>query len=99
MKIFIAPFQGLYSEALENDSFFGEHENVQQRRQSGLKSGGSWIRVKMSIFRHKFPRVISILFRQYHKKFDFPGKFLKFFWQFKKNRFPRQELLIYSYFW
>src|SRR6218665_2421404 len=34
-----------------------------QRRQSGLKSGGSWFRVKKSIFQGKFPN-----------SFDFSGK-------------------------
>ena|SRR6218665_604727 len=62
-----------------------------QWRQSGLKSGGSWIRVKkirvfqanfdlftqfhkiISIFPGKFPKNFNF-FRQFPKKFDFPGK-------------------------
>ena len=79
------------------------HCGVPQRRQSGLKSGGSWIRVKKSIF----SRQISEKFRFFQA---FSRKISDFSWQifekfqffpaiFKKFRFSRQKLLIYSYFW
>ena len=74
-----------------------------QRRQSGLKSWGSWIRVnKISIFPGKFLRnfdlfqaiskIISIVPGNLSKNFIFSGNL-------RKNRFSRQKLLIYSYFW
>ena len=52
-----------------------------KRRQSGLKSGGSWIRVK----------TISIFPGKCSKNFDFFRQI------FKKFRFSRQKLLIYSW--
>ena len=42
---------------------FGRDCALSQRRQSRLKSGGSWIRVKKIIFSRKFR-----FFRQFHKK-------------------------------
>src|SRR6218665_3915068 len=73
-----------------------------QRRLSGLKSRGSWIRVnKISIFPVKFQRNFDF-FRQFHKKSISSDTFLKmfdFFRQFRNVLFSRQTLLIYSYFW
>src|SRR6218665_3430710 len=80
----------------EHPSQIGSVENTyKQRRQSGLKSEGSWILgKKKSIFRGKFrffhsisPKN-SIFSRQIFCK-------CRFFRQFKKNRFSRQKLVIY----
>jgi len=53
--------------------------STHQRRQSGLKSGGSWIRVKKIDFLEKFP----IFLCNFTKHFVFQGKFLKNFDCFK----------------
>ena len=62
-----------------------------QRRQSGLKSGGSWIRVKnFSIFPGNFSKDFRFFSGKFSKNFDFfrqfhlrisifPGKFPKKF--------------------
>jgi len=59
-----------------------------QRRQSGLKSGGSWIQVKKSIFPGKFPKKFYF-FRQFQKTISIcSGKFREnfaIFWQFEKK--------------
>jgi len=44
---------------------------VDQRRQSGLKSWGSWIRVKKSIFPSKFPKNFDFFLASSPKDFDF----------------------------
>ena len=50
-----------------------------QRRQSGLKSGGSWIRVKKFGFSIKFSKNLDF-FRQFHKqKADFSGQIFEKF--------------------
>src|SRR6218665_868004 len=63
---------------ISNDATEKSREGLQQRRQSGLKSGGSWIRVKQFRFLQANFRKISIFFRQLYKKISsFPGKFQK----------------------
>jgi len=49
-----------------------------QWRQSGLKSGGSWIRLKNLDFPCKFPKNVDF-FRQFHKKFQFFQENFRFF--------------------
>src|SRR6218665_3201560 len=71
-----------------------------QRRQSSLKSGGSWLRVKKSISRHISEKFR--FFRQFHKNSFFACKFTRnfdLFRQFKKNSIFQANLPIYSYFW
>ena len=54
-----------------------------QRRQSGLKSGGSWIRGKKSDFLGKLPK---FFFRQFDKqKIDFSGQITEEFRYFTGN--------------
>src|SRR6218665_123699 len=74
-----------------------------ERRQSGLKSGGSWIRVKKFRFSRKitekfrfFQAIIftkNRFFRSNFRKISiFSGNFTK------KFRLSKQKLAIYSYF-
>src|SRR6218665_3758778 len=52
-------------------------EGYQQRRQFGLKSGGSWIRVKKFDFYRQISENFNY-FRQFYKRISsFPGKFPK----------------------
>src|SRR6218665_62547 len=73
-----------------------------QWRQSGLKSGGSWIRVKkISIFPGKFPKIFDF-FRQFLTNIPFfPGELSKNFDFFRaisqKILIFQAKLLIYSY--
>src|SRR6218665_2586672 len=48
-------------------------QSSHQRRQSGLKSEGSWIRVKNFDFLGTFPKNFDF-FRQFHKKIDISGQ-------------------------
>src|SRR6218665_141570 len=78
-----------------------------------LEIWGSWIRVnKISIFPGKCLKNFNFSRQIFAKISIFSGKFVtnfsfsrqicekfRFFTQFKKNRFSRQKLLIYSDFW
>jgi len=72
---------------------FGDAYSLVQWRQSGLKSGGSWIRIKkVSIFPANF-RKFRLFSRQIFETFSiFQAISQKF-------RFPRQKLVICSYLW
>src|SRR6218665_2038082 len=87
---------------ISDDATEKSREEQQQRRQSGLKSEGSWIRVqKISISTGKFPRNFNF-FRQFYKRISsFAGKFPKIliFQAIKKFDFPSKKLSIYSYLW
>src|SRR6218665_3411541 len=63
---------------ISDDAAEKSREGEQQRRQSGLKSGGSWIRVKkILISTGKFPKNFNF-FRQFYKRISsFAGKFPK----------------------
>src|SRR6218665_1875577 len=80
---------------ISDDATEKSREGSQQRRQSGLKSGGSWIRVKkISISTGKFQKIFNF-FRQFYKRVSsFAGKFPKiliFFRQLKKFDFPSKN--------
>src|SRR6218665_716660 len=81
---------------ISDDATEKSREGYQQRRQSGLKSGGSWIRVKkILISTGKFPKNFNF-FRQFYKRISsFPGKFPKMliFQAIKKNRFSKQKIV------
>src|SRR6218665_2490913 len=75
-----------------------------QWSQSGLKPGGSWIRVKKINF---FRQILENLdfFRQFHKNLDFPGKNWSFtatsgqiiLFLFKSHHFRTYFLYMISY--
>src|SRR6218665_1515486 len=88
---------------ITDDATDKSREGQQQRRQSGLKSGGLWIRIKkILISTGKFPKNFNF-FRQFYKRISsFAGKFPKFFYffrQLKKFDFLSKKLSIYSYHW
>src|SRR6218665_2425977 len=81
------------------------HGPMGQWRQSGLKSGGSWIRVKKSIFPGKFPK-ISIFSGNFTQKIRFfQDKFSSFtatsgqiiLFLFESHHFRTNFLYIISY--
>src|SRR6218665_845934 len=81
---------------ISDDATEKSREGYQQRRQSDLKSGGSWIWVKrISISTGKFPKNFNF-FRQFYKKissflisenFDFFRQLKKLIFQAKKCPF------------
>src|SRR6218665_3267129 len=80
---------------ISDDATEKSREGEQQRRQFGLKSGGSWIRVKkISISTAKFPKNFNC-FRQFYKRISsFAGKFPKiliFFRQLKTSIFQAKN--------
>src|SRR6218665_1805451 len=63
---------------ISDDATEKSREGLQQRRQSGLKSEGSWIRVKTFQFLQKNVRKISIFSGNFTKEYRvFAGKFPK----------------------
>src|SRR6218665_1321724 len=88
---------------ISDDATEKSREGQHQRRQCGLKSGGSWIRVKKYQFLQANFRKNCNIFRQFYKRISsfvrkFP-KILIFFRQLKKFDFPSKKLSIYSYLW
>src|SRR6218665_1885409 len=80
---------------ISDDATDKSREGWQQRRQSGLKSGGSWIRVKkLSISTGKFPKNFPS-FRQLflQKNVEFCRQILFFFQAIKKIRFSKQKIV------
>ena|SRR6218665_3269161 len=64
-----------------------------QRRQSGLKSGGSWIRVQKSLIFQALSQKILIFPGKFSKDFDFNQAILE------KTLIFQAKLAIYSCFW
>ena len=96
-----------YVHCIHNMASFYNHS---QRRQSGLKSEGSWTRVKFDFreisekfrFFQKYFLKNSVFQANFQKNSICSSKFSQNFYfsgNFKKLRFPRQKLLICSYFW
>src|SRR6218665_2358168 len=74
---------------------------ILQRRQSGLKSGRSWIRVKQfRFFRANFRKLL--IFQAISQNIDFSRQIsekIPFFRQFTKDSIVQAKLAIYRYFW
>src|SRR6218665_3159705 len=80
---------------ISDDATEKSREGWQQRRQSGLKSGGSWIRVKKFRFLQANFRKISIFSGNFTKEYRvLQANFRKFcfFRQLKKIDFPSKKV-------
>ena len=79
---------------ISDDATEKSREGWQQRRQSGLKSGGSWIWVKKSISTGKFPKNFNFFRQSYKIISSFAGKFPKIliFSGNKKVDFPSKKV-------
>src|SRR6218665_1519559 len=85
---------------ISDDATEKSREGQQQRRQSGLKSEGSWIRVKKFRFLQANFRKISIFSGNFTKEYRvFQANFRNFlfFQAIKKIDFPSKKMSIYSY--
>src|SRR6218665_851914 len=86
---------------ISDDATEKSREGSQQRRQSGLKSGGSWIRVKKFRFLQTNFRKISIFFQAIlQKNIEFSRQISEnfyFFWQLKKLIFQAKKVQIIQF--